>query len=270
MLPAPRNDSDSQLCKSPHRLNCLIAAFACALALGIVCTPPAQAQNDEPIGNEYRLTLFPYHRITDELTGFGYLGYVNNPEKEYQTYYLGWGASYSLNHSVQLWGGLIGMYTANQNSAEKLELRPFAGVKLFVSNDLKWNLYNFTRYEYRAIEDRDTHEWSDIHRLRSRFGVEAPLTARERAWQPKTLYALADVEPYYRFDRHRIDPFRVRGGLGYVLNDHIRLEFIYHAQYTRPEGSSGLEYTDNIYRLNIKIGLQKGIVGRLQNPDIDD
>jgi hypothetical protein len=229
---------------------------------------PARAQ-DENIGNEYRLTFFPYHRISDQLTGSGYLGYVWNPEKDYRTYYLGWPVvSYAPASWLQLWGGLVGLYTDNESSSDKLELRPFAGPKLFLPNAAKWNIYNFTRYEYRAIEDRDTQDWSRSYRLRSRFGVEFPLASRERAWQSKTFYGLADVEPYYRFDRDQVDPLRVRGGLGYVLNDRVRLEFIYHAQYTRPDGGD-LEYTDNIFRLNVKIGLNRGLMGRLLNPDID-
>jgi len=244
---------------------CLLFLFLLAVA-----SLPAWAQ-DEDIGNEYRLTLFPSHRINDKLTGFAYLGYVGNPEKDYQTYYLGWpAAAYAPNRWLQLWGGLVGLYTNNENSSDKLELRPFIGVKLLLPNEAKWNIYNFTRYEYRGIQDRDTHDWNSIHRLRSRFGVEFPLASRERAWQPGTLYGLADVEPYYRFDRGEVDPFRVRGGIGCVLNDRVRVEFIYHAQFTRPAGSSGLKYTDNIFRLNIKIGLNKGIMGRLQNPDLDE
>jgi len=241
----------------------IAAALACGLAASLLCTPAARAQNDDRIGNEYRLTLFPYHRITDQATGFGYLGYVNNPEKDYQTAYLGWGMSYSFNSSVQLWGGLIGTYTDNETSADKLELRPFGGVKLFLPNEIKWNIYNFTRYEYRDIQDLDTHNWTGIHRLRSRFGVEFPLTSREKAWQPKTWYALADVEPIYRFDKERIDPLRVRGGIAYIVSNRVRVEFIYHAQFTRPAGSSGLEYTDNIFRLNVKIALNTGILQRM-------
>ena len=253
-----------------RRQNLIATVLACGLAACLIGASSARAQTDEHIGNEYRVTLFPYHRINDQLTGFGYLGYVNNPDKEYQTGYLGYGASYSFNKSVQLWGGLIGTYTDNQNSADKLELRPFIGPKFFLPNDWNWNIYNFTRYEYRSIQDRDTHDWTGIHRLRTRFGVEFPLASGEKAWQPKTWYALADAEPFYRFDRGTIDPFRVRGGIAYIVSSRVRVEFIYHAQFTRPAGSSGLEYTDNIFRRNIKIGLNKGIIGRLQNPDIDD
>ena len=257
--------------KTIIRHNLIAVALACGLAAGSLCALDARAQNDEPIGNEYRLTLFPYHRISDELTGFGYLGYVNNPDKEYQTAYLGYGANYTFNPTFQLWGGLIGTYTDNQNSADKLELRPFIGPKLFLPNDWKWNIYNFTRYEYRAIQDRDTHDWTGYSRIRSRFGVEFPLTSREKAWQPKTWYALADVEPFYRFDKDTIDPLRVRGGIAYIVSSRVRVEFIYHAQFTRPSGSSGLEYTDNIFRLNIKIALNKGIMQRLfDGGDADD
>ena len=49
------------------------------------------------------------------------------------------------------------------------------------------------------------------------------------------------------------------------------VEFIYHAQFTRPSGSTGLEYTDNIFRLNIKIAMDKGLLGRVFNGgDADD
>jgi len=247
-----------------------IVSLLLFLFMLIVVSKPAAAQQEDT-GNEYRFTIFPYHRITDKVTGFAYLGYVFNPEKDYQTYYLGWpAASYSPNHWLQIWGGLVGLYTNNESSSDKLELRPFVGAKLFLPNEAKWNIYNFTRYEYRAIRDHDTRDWNTIQRIRSRFGIEFPLTSRERAWKPGTFYGLADVEPYYRFDKGIVDLFRVRGGISYVLNDRIRFEFIYHAQFTRPTGSSGLEYTDNIFRLNIKIGLHKGILGRLQNPDLDE
>lgn len=257
--------------KTNRAKDLLAAALGVALVASLMTAPAARAQNDDPRNGEYRVTLFPYHRISDEVTGFGYLGYVYNPDKEYQTGYLGYGANYSLSKSVQLWGGLIGTYTDNQNSADKLELRPFIGPKFFLPNDWKWNIYNFTRYEYRAIQDRDTHDWTGIHRLRTRFGVEFPLASRENAWQPKTWYALADVEPFYRFDRGTIDPLRVRGGIAYIVSSRVRVEFIYHAQFTRPAGSSGLEFTDNIFRLNIKIALNKGILQRMfDGGDADD
>ena len=176
------------------------------------------------------------------------------------------GTACRANHSLQFSGGLLTRYTDNEQSADKLELRPFAGVKVFVPNMIKWNLYNYTRYEFRDTENLATHDWTSYSRLRSRFGVELPLTSREKAWQPKTWYGLADVEPIYRFDHDTIDPLYVRSGLGYVLNEQVRLEFIYSAQFTRPAGSSSPQYTENIFQLNLKIGFDRGILHRLQNP----
>jgi len=240
------------------------------VAMLVLSAHPAEAQ-EEDIGHEYRLTLFPYHRITDKLTGFEYLGFVTNPVREYQTYYLGVpGMNYSLNKTVQLWGGVFYTYTDNANKADKLELRPFVGVKLFVPNDIKWHIYDFNRFEFRQIQDRTTRDWSSINRYRNRLGVEVPLTAREHAWQPKTWYALADAEVFYRFDRDQIDPMRLRGGLAYIVNRRVTVEAIYHGQYTRPAGSNSLEYTDNIFRLNIKLGLNRGALDHFFSPDADE
>jgi len=261
-----------------RRPNLLVAAVAGALTLGMVCAAAAHAasgatddDNTEPRSGEYRVTVFPFHKITDTLTGFGYLGYVTNPDKHYRTGYLGWGATYTVNPHVQLWGGLIGTYTNNEESSDKLELRPFAGVKLFVPNGIKWNIYNFMRFEYRDIQDRDTGDWSGYSRIRDRIGVEFPLASAERAWQAKTWYGLADAELFYRFDRSQIDPARLRAGIAYIASNRVRVELIYHMQWTRPTGNDSLRFTDNIIRLNIKVGLTKGrLLSRLVSPDIDD
>ncbi|MEO8427338.1 MAG: DUF2490 domain-containing protein [Verrucomicrobiota bacterium] len=240
------------------------------LFLFAVVAPASSGRADDELANEYRLTLTVHHPIKDGLTGFGEFEYRNNPEKNHEDYELLWpGLTYSVKHWLQLSGGLISLYTDNEHSADKLELRPFAGVKLFVPNKIKWSIYNFTRYEYRDTEDLDTHTWSAYSRLRSRFGVEFPLTSREKAWQPKTWYGLADVEPVYRFDHETVDPVYVRGGLGHVLSDRVRLEFVYYAQFTRTNRGS-LEYADNIFQLNIKIGLAEGLLRRLHNPRADD
>jgi len=252
-----------RICLLPHATR---TSLSLVILVWLAVMAPAfstRAQNDDDVNDEFRLTLFPYHRITDNLTGFGYLGYVNNPDNTYQTYYLGYGGSYAFNPSVQLWAGLICTYTDNQGSPDKLELRPFIGPKLFLPNPWKWNIYNWTRYEYRDIQNRTTMVWTQVNRIRSRFGVEIPLTSLEKAWTPKTWYGMADVEPFYRFDKDELDPFRIRGGVGYIVNSRFRVEFIYTGQWTRANGTGPLEFTDNIFRLNIKIALDKGIIGRV-------
>lgn len=237
-----------------------------SLVLGLLSAPAAWSSTDdasaEPRSGEYRVTVFPYHKITDALTGFGYLGYVSNPDKAYTTDYLGWGVSHTSSPTVQWWAGLVGTLTDNESSADKLELRPFVGLKNMFPNKMRWNIYNYARWEHRAIQDQTTDEWSNYSRFRNRFGIEFPLTSGEQAWKPKTWYGLADAEVMYRFDKNWIDPCRLRAGVAYIVNNRVRVEFIYHMQWTRPGGES-LQYTDNIYRLNIKVAMNKGVLQRV-------
>ena len=249
-------------------------SFTGSLVLPMLATvfvsSPLLADDGDP-ANEFRLTLSPYHPIKGNLSGFTQLGYYYNPDKDYSRYYLGWPRIvYAVKPWLQLWGGLMNMYTDNLGKTNQLELRPFAGVKLFILNQAKINLYNFTRYEYRMTDDLDSGDWTYVNRIRSRFGAEVPLTSRENAWQTNTFYSLVDAEYFYRFDRDVIDPLRVRAGVAYILNDRLRLEFIYHAGFTRKDESGTLEYTENIFRLNIKIGLTEGILRRVLSPSSDD
>jgi hypothetical protein len=225
----------------------------------------ARATDDE--NNEYQLNVNAHARITDQFSTFGDFGYFRQPD-DYSKYRFGWPALiYRAKAWLQLSGGLDAYYTENFQSADTLELRPFAGVKLFVPNHAKILLYNHTCYEYRDTENLDTHDWHSYSRIRSRFGVEFPLASRARAWAPKTFYALTDVEPFYRFDRDEWDPVRVRGGLGYVVNDRVRVEVIYTAQFDRSDPGQPLEYNNNIIRLNLRIGFNKGVLGRLLSPE---
>jgi hypothetical protein len=241
-------------------------AAVCLATHVLLAASPLARGDDDQNNNEYQFNVNPHHGLTDQIDMFGNFGYFEQPSN-YSKYRFGWpGFIYGPKDWLQLWGGLDSYYTDNYNSADTLELRPFAGVKLFVPNDAKIFLYNFTRYEYRAIQNQETHDWDNYSRIRSRFGVEVPLTSRVKAWEPKTFYAFTDVEPFYRFDKGEWDPVRVRGGLGYVVNDQIRAEIIYTAQFTRSSQNDPLEYTDNIIQLNIKIALRKGVLGRLFNP----
>ncbi|PWU13623.1 MAG: hypothetical protein C5B50_19030 [Verrucomicrobia bacterium] len=226
-----------------------LAALLLALLLG---SGHAQGANDA-----YRLTSLPWYDLSDKFTVYARLSYTFDPSQESHNFnFLSPGLYYTASPWLQIWEGLINRYTDNQNKTDQLELRPYLGLKLFVPNDLKINFYNFTRYEYRAIEDLDTHNWQYHNRIRSRFGAEIPLTSRDRAWQTRTVYALVDVEPFYTFDEHAINPLNVSGGIGYVLNHHIHLEFSYYAHFERSNGGP-LEFSENIFRLNVKIGLNR-------------
>ena len=237
---------------------------------------PARAQEPPPttepadVANEYRITAFPSYRINEQWSGFGYLGWVNKPDADYTSYYLGKGVNYAPAKWVQIWGGLIGVYTNSGVKSDSLELRPFIGPKFLGSNQRKWRYYNWTRYEARFTETLDTDEWKTVHRVRNQTRLEVPLASASRAWTPKSWYALGDVEPIYRSDTGTVDPLRIRLGLGRVVNARVLMEFQYFVQYTRPD-DAGLAYTDNIFRLNFKIGLSRGLsVLKLLDGGIDD
>jgi hypothetical protein len=198
------------------------------LVLFATVAPALSARAGDDVANEYRPTVSLHHPLKDDLTGYAEFQYRNNPDKDCQAYEVIWPSlTYSANHWLQLSGGLLSLYTDNERGADKLELQPFAGVKLYVPNRIKWTLYNYTRCEFLDTQNLVRHTWASYSRVRSRFGVEFPLTSRERAWEPKTWYGLADAEPVYRFDDDTIDPVYVRGGLGYVLSHRVRLEFVY-------------------------------------------
>jgi hypothetical protein len=233
------------------------------LVMAIVFVPGPLQAGDEPPSNEFRFTLSPYHPLKGNLVGSAQLGYYYNPDEEYSEYYLGWpGLVYTVKGWLQLWAGVHTTYTDHRQNADLLEPRPFAGVKFFVPNRAQINLYNFTRYEYRMTLNLDSGDWNYVNRVRSRFGVEIPFARREKAWKERTFYGTADVEPFYRFDTDVIDPLRLRGGVGYVFNDRLRLEFIYYAQFSREDGNGPLEYGENIFRLDMKLGLSRGILQR--------
>ena len=245
--------------------------FIGLIVVVLLTASSAQAQSSPDVTNEYRVTAFPHFPIKGKLTGFGYLGWVKNPEADYTLWYVGHpGVVYSVKPWFQIWGGLLGIYTNNETAVnakqDTMELRPFIGPKLFLPNKRKWNIYNFTRVEFRQTYSHSTHEWTNVERIRSRFGVEVPLTSRSRAWKENTWYGIANIEPMYRFDKDDVDPFRAQVGLGCIPNDRIRMEFLYYANWGRVAPSNNLAFTENIFRLNVKIAVKRALLSHVWNP----
>ena len=140
-----------------------------ALLLAALLVPLAARGADDDVSDEYRLTLAMHSKITDKVSGNGTLGFFANPDLDTRTYRVQWpDFTYRAARWIQLSGGLLTQYIHDEHKADKLELRPFAGVKLLVPNQIKWNIYNYTRYEHRALENLDTHDWSHIDRIRSK------------------------------------------------------------------------------------------------------
>lgn len=224
----------------------------------------AAAQTNDDITNEYRVTLVTSRPVSEKAIWFVYLGGVNAPDKGVSTlYYSPPGIIYKPKPWMELWAGLFGLYNNNKNTTNSWELRPLAGVKFYIPNDAQLNLFNFTRYEFRFINQN--HYTQSIPRLRNRVGAEIPLS-REKAWTPKTFYVFTDIEPIWRLDDKFLQLLRVRGGIGYILNKTWRAEFIYHAEFSGAKGGPK-NYTGNIWRLNLKLNLPRR--GDRHSHDID-
>lgn len=250
------------------RAGVLVGLWCAWVSSAAAQTTPAPASETPPdVANEYRITAYPSYRVSDTWSGFGYVGWVSKPDADYTSYYLGKGFFYNPKPWIQVWVGLIGVYTDAEEKSDTLELRPFVGPKFMGKTDRKWRYYNWTRYEARFTETMDTDAWNTVHRVRNQTRVELPLASLERAWSPRTFYLFSDVEPIWRSDTGKVDPLRLRVGLGYIASERVLVEFQYYAQYTRP--ASGLAYTDNIFRLNFKLSTRKGVLWLLDG-GIDD
>jgi hypothetical protein len=219
--------------------------------------------------SEYRLTAYPSYPINDSTNGFGYLGYVSKQDADYNSYYLGSGVFHSPREWLELWGGLIGVATDNETTSDLLEVRPFVGIKFRGANARKWHYYNWTRYELRLTETRDTDEWSTVHRFRNQTKLEIPLGSFDRAWTPQSWFAFVDAEAITRSDTGQIDPVRLRAALSYIASRHVVVELSWWLQYTRPD-EGDLEYTDNIFRLNFKILTGRGLLSGMAPSTFDD
>jgi len=250
------------------KLTFLLSVLSMALSLS--------AQSNNEATNEWRVTAFPHYPIKGNLSGFGYLGWVKNPDNEYTLWYGGFpGVIYTAKPWFQVWSGLLDIYTNNYTNEngkqDTLELRPFIGYKAFLPNKLKWNIYNFTRLEFRETYHHDTHDWTNVERLRFRVGIESPLTPNlERAWKVNTFYTIVYAEPFYRFDKDDLDPFRAQFGIGYIANPRVRIEVLYYANWGRVASSNDLAFTENIIRLNVKVGLKRALLGHVLNPGEKD
>jgi len=242
-------------------------SLALLAVAGLLSAWPSTPQAAD-VTDEYRLTAYPSYRIAEEWIGFGYVGIVAKPEGHYASYYLGKGAFYTPERWLQLWAGLIGVYTDSTVASNTLELRPFVGAKFIGSTGSKWRYFNWTRYELRLIDTLDTDSWKTISRVRSQFRLEIPLAGPEQAWTPKSWYVFPEVEPIWRSDTGKIDPLRVRFALGYIASPTMLVEFQYYLEFTQPSGS-GLVWTNNIWRLNFKISTDNSVL-RLMVGGFDD
>lgn len=238
----------------------------------ILLPSTAIAQDEEEeIHSEYRVTFVPTYPINKKLFLTTYLGYVKIPNTGTQTYYVGAPllATYRPNKVVELMAGAFLVINNHKDSDDNVETRPLAGVKLSLPNDHHLNIFSWTRYEYRSFNYDDDNLDNVKNRLRNRFGIEFPLS--KNAWAPKTYYGFTDFEMFYTIEKGYFDRFRERLGVGYVLDSHWKVEFIYHIQMLKKSKELNPEWTDNIFRLNIKWSIPHKIHGPIAHPpDVEE
>jgi hypothetical protein len=238
-----------------------MAAALCAMLLATIAPAYADDKNDEN-----RITVVPTYALTEDhrWIGIGYVGYVWSNDENYTVDYLGLGTIWNFSPNWEAWFLLFGTKTDNEDAPDITELRPIVSLKNYFVKTPALRFYNMARVEYR-MQDRDSPGVdTEYFRLRDRLGVEFSI-GPEGPW-----YALADVEPFYRFDTDKFDPLRLRVGLGRTINDFVRVELIYHMQFTTSGSSDNLEWTDNIWRLNFKLARQRGVLQGLFGGDVDE
>jgi len=112
----------------------------------------------------------------------------------------------------------------------------------------------------------DTHEWTNVERLRTRFGIEAPLAAGQNVWKAKTFYGIANVEPCTASTRTK----SIRCAHRLVLAILRGRESAWNCSTTpnlgRVSPSNDLGFTQNIIRLNVKVGLKHSLLSHVWNP----
>jgi hypothetical protein len=233
---------------------------------------PAGAQ-DRNIWNEYRPSLVFAMPINEKWIAWQYTLGVYAPEKKLTTYGMaGPGIIYRPKGKkgsqgwIELWAGTLFAWTDNYHKTNSFELRPVVGVKMFLPNKKKLNIYNFGRYEYRAFFQ--DHHMTSQPRFRDRTGIEIPLAKGEKRWAPRTFYTAGDVEPLWRLDDEFLEKIRVRGTVGYIVRKRLAVEIIYHAEFAGSKGEPK-KFVGNLWRFSIKFLFPRG-KGIFPRIDIDD
>jgi len=220
---------------------------------------PAHADDKN---DEYRVSVFSTYALTEDRrwVGIGDLEYRWNQDGTYDVDYIGLGTIWNFKPKMEAWFTLIGTYTDNDSAPDVEELRPAVRFRNYFKKTKALRFYNMARLEYR-IQHRDQGgEDTEYFRLPDRLGVEVSLGPKGKE---SRLHGIADIEPFYRFDRDTLDPLRLRVGLGWIMHDLVHAEFTYSMSFARDGSGDSLEWTENIWQLNFKVARQKGLLNHL-------
>jgi hypothetical protein len=236
------------------------------VSLIVLSDLPTLAQEAPPPNDEFRYTVTFGHPIVGPFSGEASAAVFDEVDKDTTSYRLSTpNVRYDATSWFQGWGGAIYIWNDNRAGDNSHEVRPFVGVKLSAPNPVHLHLYNLTRFEWRFITQAGSDTTQLTKRLRSRFGVEFPLS--ERAWDSRTFYGSTDVEPIADLTGGFIEDVRFEAATGYIVSDRLRLEFQYTTQLTRGSSGEPLTFGDNLYWFNVKFSFAHGLVESLIGPD---
>ena len=236
-------------------------AFRAPLVVLIALSAPhARAQD---VTDDARLGIIIAHPIVDDVSGAPYVWFDDRTggAKTYRVSFPN--VIYRVRPWLQGSGGLIVNWTDDQVSGNTRELRPFAGVKAFLPNSAHIHLYELTRLEWRRMTNTENNTITREWRLRTRPGVEFPLS--ERAWQPGTLYGLANGEVFV--EHGFVNALRFMFGAGYIKSDRVRIELNYVVEQSRQSSSDALANSDNSFRLDFKYSFAEGLHHKQEGPE---
>ena len=236
------------------------ALFVTLVVLIVLSAPHARAQD---VTDDGRVGVIFAHPIADDVSGAPYF-WFDDQTGGVKTYRVSFpNVIYRVRPWLQGVGGLIVNWTDNHASGNTRELRPFAGVKVFLPNSAHIHLYELTRLEWRRITNTENNTITREWRFRTRPGVEFPLS--ERAWQPGTFYGLANGEVFVEHDF--VNALWFMFGAGYIKSDRVRIELNYVTELSRRSSSDALAYSDNSFRLDFKYSFAEGLHHKQEGPE---
>jgi hypothetical protein len=234
------------------------------LFLTVVALDAAPSAHAQDVADDGRVAVvFAHPTFLDEVSGAPYI-WFDDQTGGVTSYRVAFpNLIYHAKPWLQAWSGLIVSWKDDQASSNTRELRPYAGVKIFVPNSAHIHLYDWTRVEWRRTTNTDDNSVTRVWRFRTRPGVEFPLSAH--AWQPGTFYALSNGELFV--EHSFVDAVRFMSGAGYIKNDRVRLEFNYVLELSRKSSNDVLAHSDNSFRLDVKLSFKEGLIHRQEGPN---
>ena len=158
----------------------------------------------------------------------------------------------NLHHNSKLHGGVGFFYTFNSNESDRLEIRPFQGIKLTWPNRPKINIRHYVRLEERF--DIETASWSNTFGLRFRYQAEMVLFLKGKwlsfndgIYLPFGLELFWNLIGVQQFN----DAVRITPGIGYEFSDTWKGELGIGYFYTRNTVEDVFATNDLVLRIRL-------------------